>query len=183
MMYGQSAFKNVLPETHALSAETILRRRRGNPFGEIKDGWLRIVGSVLEPALLNAADIAFSPAERSDEIWTLRYKNLLIGEFSLDFSNPQSTGDRDKDMERQRLHIQHVLTSLKRILISSCKVKRSRAQDLDQDRGALGLILSLAAEPGKFHRVGAFYPGVLEEHHHGLRLFTEIGQVKEVIII
>ena len=187
--YHPHLFNHIQSEVEALHAETILCHPGGNPFGAIRDGWLQVTCNVLQhmQSLLRREDleVAWSTTDRMH----LMYRNALLFELKLDFAFSQRFGFSIRDEECEL--ILRNMGSFTWLLLGSCRqgqewgqFSREEANTRTQDRKSLGLILYPSPVPDKFYRVGAFYPpSEGTQFGAGLRLFREMGERREVVII
>ncbi|KAI0541016.1 heterokaryon incompatibility protein-domain-containing protein [Xylaria digitata] len=173
------------PEYIALDAKT--EPAGNNPFGAIQKNWsLRIHSYVLDLAKLNPENLVVSEdfAGGEGSRGTLIYEGRHLGCFELDFVYDPDDNAFNLESFIVPASMLDEISRFSWVLLGSCKV---RGLDEPPDkarraRGACGLILFSPPGSDAFHRVGAFFPGLPDNHHDGLRLIRKLGQVRTVVV-
>ena len=119
----------------------------------------------------------------------LMYRNAPLFELKLDFVFSQRLGPSIKDEEGEL--VLRNIGSFTWLLLGSCiqgewwgRFTTEGVNTRTPDRGSLGLLLYPSPVPDKFYRVGVFYPpSEGPQFGAGLRLFREMGERSEVVII
>ncbi|KAF2253746.1 HET-domain-containing protein [Trematosphaeria pertusa] len=180
----RDTYSDCQPETEILNAETELIG--SNPFGAVRNGWLRIRSSVLDIAAMGTAKLTIEKAVTSYLGWLLRYDGKGAAIFKLDFTYVPFNWEEHNHVNEDAAILENIQT-LTLVLLGSCNVNNPyEVEGMASHRllrGAFGLILHPVPDSDKFYRVGAFYPALPKEHSFGLCLFQRTGKVRTVEVI
>ncbi|KAI1284524.1 heterokaryon incompatibility protein-domain-containing protein [Xylaria sp. FL0933] len=173
------------PEYTALEAKT--EPAGSNPFGAIRNSWsLRIHSHVLHLAKLNRRKLTVSEdfAGGEGSRGTLIYEGKHLGCFELDFVYDADDNFFNSESVTAPACMLDEISRFTWVLLGSCKVKAldESPDKVRRARGACGLILFSPPGSDALHRVGIFFPGLPDNHHDGMRLVRNLGEVRTVIV-